>query len=64
MNKDQVKGRVEEAKGAIKHAAGKAIGNDKLAAKGAAEKAGGQMQASMGDAKAKAGDVVKKSIHR
>ncbi len=64
MNKDQVKGRVEEAKGAVKHAAGKAVGNDRLAAKGAAEKAGGQMQASMGDAKAKVASAVKKSIDR
>ena len=47
MNKDQVKGRVEEAKGAVKHAAGKAVGNEKLAAKGVAEKADGQMQASI-----------------
>ena len=64
MNKDQVKGRVEEAKGAVKHAAGKAVGSEKLAAKGAAEKVGGQMQASMGDVKAKASDAVKKSIDR
>lgn len=64
MNKDQVKGRVEEVKGAVKHAAGKAVGNQTLAAKGAAEKAGGQMQASIGDAKAKAGAAMKKSIDR
>ncbi len=64
MNKDQVKGRIEEAKGAVKHAAGKAVGNEKLAAKGAAEKAGGQMQASLGDAKAKMASAAKKSINR
>lgn len=38
MNKHQVTGRVEEAKGAIKEAAGKLVGNEKLQAEGAIEK--------------------------
>ena len=34
MNKHQVTGRVEEAKGAVKEAAGKLVGNKELAVKG------------------------------
>ena len=34
MNMDQVKGRIEEAKGAIKEVAGKAVGNKELEIKG------------------------------
>ena len=34
MNKDQVKGRFEEAKGKAKEVAGKVVGNDKLELKG------------------------------
>ena len=34
MNKDQVKGRIEEAKGAVKEVAGKAVGNKELEIKG------------------------------
>ena len=64
MNKGQVNGRVEEAKGAIKHAAGKAVGNDRLRAEGAVEKAAGKAQAAAGDAKAKVADAAKKAIDR
>ena len=51
MNKDQVKGRIKEAVGGTKQAAGKAVGNDRLRAKGAGEKAIGKVQGSYGDAK-------------
>ena len=34
MNKDQIKGRAEEVKGNIKEGVGKAVGNDRLRAKG------------------------------
>ena len=39
MNKDQVQGRVEQAKGHIKETAGKAVGNDRLRAEGQLDKA-------------------------
>jgi len=64
MNKDQVNGRVEAVKGAVKKAAGQAVGNDRLAAKGAVQESGGKVQSSVGDAKAKAGDAIKKAIDR
>ncbi len=60
MNKDQVKGRVEEAKGSIKEATGKLVGNRDLEAEGTLDKAAGRAQAGYGDAKEK----VKKTIDK
>jgi len=59
MNKDQVKGRVEHAKGHVKEAAGKAAGNPRLKAEGQADKATGRMQADYGDAKERVAGLVK-----
>jgi len=50
-NKDQVKGRVEEAKGSIKEAAGKLVANEKLEAKGKGQRILGKAQAKFGDVK-------------
>lgn len=60
MNKDQVKGRVEEAKGSVKETVGKAVGNTKLQGEGAVDKAAGKTEASYGDAKNKVNDQIKK----
>jgi uncharacterized protein YjbJ (UPF0337 family) len=51
INKDQVKGRVEEAQGAIKEAAGKLVGNETLEVKGNIQKNFGKAQAKLGDLK-------------
>ena len=51
INKDQVKGRVEEAKGAVKEAAGKLVGNPSLQVKGNIEKNLGKTQAKIGEVK-------------
>jgi uncharacterized protein YjbJ (UPF0337 family) len=51
INKDQVKGRVEEAKGAIKEATGKLVGDKTLEAKGNIQKNRGKVQAKFGDVK-------------
>jgi uncharacterized protein YjbJ (UPF0337 family) len=53
MNKNQVKGRVETAKGTIKQATGKVAGNKTLEQKGAVQKAGGKVQTAYGDARNK-----------
>ena len=50
-NKDQVKGRVEEGKGAIKEATGKVMDDKTLEAKGNIEKDLGKVQAKFGDVK-------------
>jgi len=59
MNKDQVKGRLEEAKGKAKEVTGKVIGNDKLEDKGRIEEAAGRTRADYGDAKTAVKDAVK-----
>jgi uncharacterized protein YjbJ (UPF0337 family) len=51
MNKDQVKGRVNEVKGNIKEVAGKLVGNENLEAKGKVQKIVGNAQAKFGDVK-------------
>jgi uncharacterized protein YjbJ (UPF0337 family) len=51
INKDQIKGRVEEVKGAIKETAGKLVGNEKLETEGNVQKNVGKAQAKFGDVK-------------
>jgi len=51
MNKDQVKGRVEEAKGKIKEVAGHVVGNKDLELEGKIQKNVGKVGAGLGDAK-------------
>ncbi len=60
MNKDQIKGRVEEAKGSIKEAAGRMTGKPDLQDRGTAQKAAGKVQKTYGDVK----DEVKKEWNR
>jgi uncharacterized protein YjbJ (UPF0337 family) len=61
MNKDQVKGRVEQAKGSVKETTGKAVGNDNLRDRGTVDKAAGKVQAGYGDAKEKVKNVIDKA---
>jgi uncharacterized protein YjbJ (UPF0337 family) len=58
VNKDQVEGRVKEAKGKIKEAAGKLVGNEKLQAKGKIQKVLGKAQAKFGDVKQDVKDSI------
>jgi uncharacterized protein YjbJ (UPF0337 family) len=59
INKDQIKGRVEEAKGTVKEAAGKLVGNETVEAKGNIEKNLGKVQAKFGDVKKDIKDAAK-----
>lgn len=59
INKDQVKGRIEEAKGTIKEATGKLVGDDTLEAKGNIQKNIGKVQAKLGDLKEDVKDSLK-----
>ena len=61
MNKDQVQGRATEAKGDIKEAAGKMVGNKKLQGEGLVDQAKGKAQAGLGDAKEKDKDAIARS---
>jgi len=58
MNKDQVKGAAEKAKGAVKDAVGGLTGDSKLQAEGKLDKAKGSIHKAVGDAK----DAVKKAV--
>ena len=60
MNKDQVKGRMDEAKGNVKEQVGKAVGNPSLRDEGTADKVRGKTQKTVGDAKEKVKDAVDK----
>jgi uncharacterized protein YjbJ (UPF0337 family) len=59
MNNDQVTGRVEETKGAIKEATGKVVGDKTLEAKGNIQKNLGKVQEKFGDVKQDAKDPQK-----
>ena len=52
MNKDQVKGRIEEIKGKTKEVVGDIVGKKPLEAEGLTQKTVGKIQADFGDAKA------------
>jgi uncharacterized protein YjbJ (UPF0337 family) len=60
MNKDQIKGRVEEAKGKVKEATGHAVGNPDLEDRGTLQKVGGTLQKNYGDLKQDVKDSLKK----
>jgi uncharacterized protein YjbJ (UPF0337 family) len=59
MNKDQVEGRLDQAKGKVKEVTGKVVGNEKLESKGVVEQASGKVQSTYGDAKEKAKEAIK-----
>ncbi|MBC7378640.1 MAG: CsbD family protein [Burkholderiaceae bacterium] len=64
MNKDQVNGRIEETKGKLKEAAGKAVGNEKLQGEGAADQVSGKVQSAVGDARQGVKDAAQKLIDK
>jgi uncharacterized protein YjbJ (UPF0337 family) len=51
MDKDRIKGSANQAKGAIKEAAGKAMGDKKLETEGKMDKAAGKVQNAVGGLK-------------
>ena len=59
-HKDEVKGTAKEARGHVKDAIGKATGDKKLRADGAADKAEGALQRGVGKAKEAVRDALKK----
>lgn len=59
MNKDQIKGRVEEAKGKVKEGVAKVTGNRDLDDKAQIDQAAGKTRADYGDAKSALKDTLK-----
>ena len=51
MDKDRIKGSVEQAKGAVKETAGKVFGDKKLETEGKTDKAAGKVQSAVGGLK-------------
>jgi uncharacterized protein YjbJ (UPF0337 family) len=51
MDKDRIHGAADQAKGAVKDAAGKATGDTKLQAEGKADKLKGKVESAVGGAK-------------
>ena len=58
INKDEVKGKWEQAKGALKDKVGEATGNADLEAEGEAQRAGGQVQETWGETKRKVSNAI------
>jgi uncharacterized protein YjbJ (UPF0337 family) len=59
MDKDRIEGTANQAKGALKEAAGKVTGDAKLQTEGAADKAAGKIQNAVGGAKDAIRDAAK-----
>jgi uncharacterized protein YjbJ (UPF0337 family) len=63
MDKDEIKGKVEKAKGYVKEKAGQVTGNEDLEAEGIADRAAGEVRETIGEGKDKvkrAADELKK----
>lgn len=64
MDKDRIAGAAKEAKGAVKDAAGKMVGNEKLQAEGKVDKMAGKVQSTFGQAKDAVRDAAKDADRR
>jgi uncharacterized protein YjbJ (UPF0337 family) len=61
MDKDRINGAADQAKGAIKEAAGKVTGDTKLKVEGAVDKATGKVESAVGKARDDIRDEASKS---
>ena len=59
MNKDRIRGSVEQAKGKVKEVVGKVTGDAKLEAEGNTQKTAGKIQNAVGGFK----DAVKEAVN-
>ncbi|MER3428808.1 MAG: CsbD family protein [Pyrinomonas sp.] len=58
-NKDEIQGKWEQAKGAVKDKLGEATGNRQLEEEGEAEHAEGEAREGVGEARRKVGEAIK-----
>ena len=58
VNKDEVKGKWEQAKGTVKDKAGELTGNERLEAEGEAQNASGKVQEGWGSVKRNVSNAV------
>ena len=59
MDKDRIAGTAKQAKGAVKEAVGKAVGDKKLVAEGKSDKVEGKVQNAVGGLKDAVRDALK-----
>jgi len=59
MNRDEIKGKAEKAKGYIKEEVGEALNDPELEAEGRDERTAGKLREGFGKAKRKVSDAVK-----
>ncbi len=57
-NKDEVKGKFDQAKGAAKETVGRAVNDRDLEAEGNADRTSGKVQEGFGKVKRKVGDAI------
>ena len=57
-NKDEIEGKWDQAKGAVKENVGRAIDDNEMEAEGQADRAGGNIQEGYGTAKRKVGEAI------
>lgn len=57
-NSDEVEGKLDQAKGAIKENVGDAIDDERMQSEGAAERAEGNIQEGFGTARRKVGEAI------
>jgi uncharacterized protein YjbJ (UPF0337 family) len=57
-NKDEVEGKWDQAKGAVKENVGRAVDDRDLEAEGQADRAGGKVQEGFGTARRKVGEAI------
>ncbi len=58
-NRDEVDGKIDQAKGTVKENVGRAIGDRDMETEGAADRASGNVQEGYGETKRKVGDAIK-----
>jgi uncharacterized protein YjbJ (UPF0337 family) len=57
-NKDEIEGKWDQAKGAVKENVGRAVDDRDMEAEGQADRAGGNVQEGYGTAKRKVGEAI------
>ena len=57
-NRDEVEGKLDQAKGTVKETVGRAVDDEELEAEGRADHAGGDIQEGFGKARRKVGEAI------
>jgi uncharacterized protein YjbJ (UPF0337 family) len=59
MNKDELRGKADRAKGRVKEEVGKMTGNERLRNEGAGDRAAGNVEEGFGRGRRKVGNAIK-----